>query len=259
MESIYYVVTWLCHRACKHCYEDRFHPYHGAELQSVVAQSQENYRKIIGNFPDRMMYRDGRQSPLAGGGFAEKAGTIIFWPAERSSWTPSVRRCCIPHWICCTKSTAPWVESALVVQTTGDLVTEKIVGQLLEHHVWMISVSGHGRVSTWGSRRNRPLSALKAKLTGIFESKGMRHADMASPGHAESLRNGDDIIFSVPLPTNGSASCGPGGGLTRTSCPGIRPNGIVLVESGYLRTCRCAGRVTQPPRPSPWRTRWFCH
>ena len=26
-----------------------------------------------------------------------------------------------------------------------------------------------------------------------------------------------------------------------------------------MRTWRCAGRPTQPPRPSPWRMRCFCH
>jgi hypothetical protein len=24
LESIYYVVSWLCHRQCPHCYEERF-------------------------------------------------------------------------------------------------------------------------------------------------------------------------------------------------------------------------------------------
>ena len=31
MESIYFVMSWLCHRTCEHCYEDRFHPYYGDE------------------------------------------------------------------------------------------------------------------------------------------------------------------------------------------------------------------------------------
>ncbi len=27
MESIYYVLSWLCHRRCDHCYDTRFRPY----------------------------------------------------------------------------------------------------------------------------------------------------------------------------------------------------------------------------------------
>jgi hypothetical protein len=39
MESIYYVVTFLCHRQCPHCYEDRFRPYYGDDLERVAAYS----------------------------------------------------------------------------------------------------------------------------------------------------------------------------------------------------------------------------
>ncbi|MDE3180232.1 MAG: radical SAM/SPASM domain-containing protein, partial [Acidobacteriota bacterium] len=58
MESIYYVMTFLCHRQCKHCYEDRFHPYYGEELKGIVAQSRANFQRIIENFPGRMTYLD---------------------------------------------------------------------------------------------------------------------------------------------------------------------------------------------------------
>ena len=33
MESIYYVMSWACHRKCVHCYEDRFRPYVRGELE----------------------------------------------------------------------------------------------------------------------------------------------------------------------------------------------------------------------------------
>ena len=36
MESIYYVMSWLCHRTCRHCYEDRFRPYYGEDLERVL-------------------------------------------------------------------------------------------------------------------------------------------------------------------------------------------------------------------------------
>ena len=51
MESIYYVLTWLCHRTCPHCYDDRFHPYHGNELRAVVDQSAATAPSVIDNLP----------------------------------------------------------------------------------------------------------------------------------------------------------------------------------------------------------------
>jgi len=27
MEAVYWVLTWACHRKCRHCYDDRFRPY----------------------------------------------------------------------------------------------------------------------------------------------------------------------------------------------------------------------------------------
>jgi MoaA/NifB/PqqE/SkfB family radical SAM enzyme len=58
MESMYYVMTFLCHRQCPHCYEPRFHPYAGKALDQVVSQSQANFRRLIDNFPDQMIYLD---------------------------------------------------------------------------------------------------------------------------------------------------------------------------------------------------------
>src|SRR6267142_6917224 len=69
-------MSWLCHRTCEHCYEDRFHPYHGEELQRVVRESQENVPRIIQNFPDRMTYLD-LADPDENGVFREKRGRII--------------------------------------------------------------------------------------------------------------------------------------------------------------------------------------
>src|SRR5690349_24843713 len=58
MESIYYVMAWACHRKCRHCYEDRFRPYIRGELESVVAEAERNYPRIVDHLPARMTYRD---------------------------------------------------------------------------------------------------------------------------------------------------------------------------------------------------------
>jgi sulfatase maturation enzyme AslB (radical SAM superfamily) len=176
MESIYYVITWLCHRACRHCYEDRFHPYHGSELQSVVAESQDSYRKIIGNFPDRMKYQD-LASPLPGGGFVEKTGTVILAGGEVLV-DPIRESVLYPALDLLHERYEHAGGVKLVVQTTGDLVTEQIVRELLAHHVWLISVSGMDAYHV-GLEKEPARLALKEKLTRIFEDQGMRHADRA--------------------------------------------------------------------------------
>src|SRR5262245_48046189 len=56
LESIHYVISWLCHRQCPHCYEERFRPYHGAELTTVVSEARSHFQRIIEHLPDHMRY-----------------------------------------------------------------------------------------------------------------------------------------------------------------------------------------------------------
>ena len=42
MESLYYVMSFACHRRCKHCYDDRFRLYVRGELEAVVEQAQSS-------------------------------------------------------------------------------------------------------------------------------------------------------------------------------------------------------------------------
>ena len=170
MESIYWVMSWLCHRRCKHCYEDRFHPYHGDDLRRVVAESRQNFPNIIEHLPERMTYLDPGNA-LPGGGFEERAGRVILAggeilldPVRESVLYPSLDAL---H--------AKYKDRGgvkLLVQTTGDLVTEEIVAELLARHVWTISVSGldayHDGLETEEARQR-----LKDKLSRIFEAQGM--------------------------------------------------------------------------------------
>ncbi|MFN8685136.1 MAG: radical SAM/SPASM domain-containing protein, partial [Acidobacteriota bacterium] len=81
MESLYYVMSWLCHRTCEHCYEDRFRPYRGADLAGVVAESVANMPRIIDHLPARMTYLD-RRDPDGAGGYREKPGSVILAGGE---------------------------------------------------------------------------------------------------------------------------------------------------------------------------------
>ena len=56
-------MSWLCHRRCRHCYEDRFRPYAGEELRQVVDEAQGSFAKVIANFPEQMTYLDSALGP----------------------------------------------------------------------------------------------------------------------------------------------------------------------------------------------------
>src|SRR5215468_9733363 len=169
MESLYYVTTFLCHRTCHHCYEDRFRPYYGAERERVVEESVANHARIIENFPDRMTYLDLHDCDPQTGRPREKIGRVILAGGE-ILLDPVRERVLYSALDMLHQKYSDEVK--LIVQTTGDLVTEKIVEELLSHHVWQISVSGidnhHDGLETKVAREN-----LVAKLTRIFDSRGM--------------------------------------------------------------------------------------
>ena len=81
MESLYYVMSWACHRRCKHCYEQRFRPYVRDERESVVAEAEANFPRLSEHFPERMTFPD-REDPRPDGSFPEKTGRIVLSGGE---------------------------------------------------------------------------------------------------------------------------------------------------------------------------------
>ena len=170
MESIYFVMSWLCHRTCPHCYEDRFRPYYGTDLQRVVAQASANVPRIIEALPERMTYLD-LEDPDETGHFREKRGRIILAGGE--ILLEAVRE---PVLYPALKQLRTRYQGRggvkLIVQTTGDTLNDAIIGELRDHGVWMISVSGidsyHAGLETEASQQ-----ALQNRLTGMFEASGL--------------------------------------------------------------------------------------
>lgn len=170
LESIYYVVSYLCHRQCPHCYEDRFRPYHGDELAAVTGQARNNFARIIDHFPPSMRYRV-PEDTAADGTVPERTGRIILSGGEvlvaqtrESVLYPAIER------IVAKYRDVGGVN--VVVQTTGDLVTPKIVEELRERGVWMISISGMDSFHEGMTPEHR--AQLTHKLTEMFEEAGMR-------------------------------------------------------------------------------------
>jgi hypothetical protein len=177
MESIYYVMAWACHRKCRHCYEDRFRPYVRHELEAVVREAERNFPRILGHFPARLSYRD-LDAPQADGTFPERTGRVILSGGE-SLLDPVRERVTYPVIEALRDRYAAQGGVKVVVQTTGDILTDAIVDDLLRRGVWMISVASVDdfHVGLEGPAKQR---AFVAKLTDLFERHGMKASGLSA-------------------------------------------------------------------------------
>lgn len=176
MESIYYSITWACHRKCVHCYEDRFRPYVRDKLQAVVDETVSVSPRVVANLPERMTYID-LDLPKDGGGYHEGIGRVILSGGE--VLIDPIREPALYPLL--EQLRAKYKASGgvnVVVQTTGDLVTEKILDDLLERGIWMISIAGMDdfHVGHEGDKR----VALQEKLVRWFEAAGMKQSGVAA-------------------------------------------------------------------------------
>ncbi len=174
MESIYYSITWACHRKCVHCYEDRFRPYRKAELGAVVAETTATWPRVVANLPDRMTYLD-PETPERGGGFRERRGRIVLSGGE--VLIDPVREPALYPLIEALRDRYRHAGGVnIVVQTTGDLLNERIIGELVARGVWMISVAGMDdfHVGMEGARRD----PLQERLVGWFAAAGVTRSGL---------------------------------------------------------------------------------
>ena len=177
MESIYYVMAWACHRKCKHCYEDRFRPYIRGELEEVVQEAERNFPRILANLPERFTYLD-LDDPRADGTFAEKTGRIVLSGGE-SLLDPVRERVTYKVLEGLRDRYVAQGGIKVVVQTTGDILTDAIVDDLLARGVWMISVAS---VDDFHVGLEGPVKqqAFMDKLTALFERHGMRRSGLSA-------------------------------------------------------------------------------
>jgi hypothetical protein len=160
-------------------------------LEEVVREAERNAPRIVAHFPARMTYLD-RSDPQPGGTLPERTGRIILSGGELL--LPALReRVAYPllEQIAARYREAGGVR--LILQTTGDLVDDEVVGALLARGVWMISVASIDdyHVGLEGEAKQR---AFVADRTRLFESHGMRPS-----GHTAGAQR----IFDEPGPVFG--------------------------------------------------------
>lgn len=161
MQSLYWVLTWACHRKCKHCYDDRFRPYVRDALSEVVGEGVQAYEAIIKNLPDDMTWFDpanpkaGRQKTLlilAGGELLiEGVREELFYPALRA-----------------LKAKYGDKMPKLSIQTTGDVLTDKILDEILELGVNSIAIASIDdyHVGMKGEKKFKFMQDIRERMAG---------------------------------------------------------------------------------------------
>jgi MoaA/NifB/PqqE/SkfB family radical SAM enzyme len=176
LESIYYVISRACLRACPHCYDDRFRPYSGRELEDITARSKAAFPSIVSHLPESMVYAD-LEDQQEDGSFAPKVGRIILSGGE-VLLDPVRTEVLYPL----LQALAARYEARggvkLVIQTAGDLLSPQIIRDLLDRSVWMISVSSLDDFHQTIAREGR--DAFRERLTTLFEASGMRASGLQS-------------------------------------------------------------------------------
>lgn len=136
VESIYWVLTWACHRRCVHCYDERFRPYRGEALARVVAEGQAAYPQILAHLPDDMSFLE---APSGAAAPRRRSTTLILSGGEllldgvREQLFYPTLEAIAARW----GAAAPRVS----IQTTGDLLTAPILEEMLRRGVGAIAIA----------------------------------------------------------------------------------------------------------------------
>jgi len=177
MESVYYVMSWACHRKCKHCYEDRFRPYVRSELDAVVAEAKRNFPRIVANLPERMTYLD-LDDQRPDGSFPEKIGRVILSGGE-SLIDPVREEVTYPVIDLLNAKYRAQGGVKIVVQTTGDVLTPEILDDLLAKGIYMVSIASTDRYHVGLDTPERQQAFLDG-LEALFTSRGMKRSGVTS-------------------------------------------------------------------------------
>lgn len=175
MESIYWVLTWACHRKCVHCYDDRFRPYVRDNLRAVAQEGQRSYERILANLPDDFSYLDpdhldAHGQPQRRRGRLILAGGELLLDAIRETLFYPVMEAVNARY----GRTAP----LLSMQTTGDILEERYIEEMLERGIWMMAIASIDdyHVGLEGDKKFR----LMDKIRRMMEKFGVEEAAIAA-------------------------------------------------------------------------------
>ncbi len=132
MQSLYWVLTWACHRRCAHCYDDRFQPYVRKELDQVVGEGQAAFEKIISNLPDQLTWRNTQTNKDERTLLVMAGGELLIDGVREPLFYPALRALSKKYGAALPK---------ISIQTTGDILTPTILDECLELGVESIAIA----------------------------------------------------------------------------------------------------------------------
>jgi hypothetical protein len=173
VEAVYWVLTWACHRRCVHCYDDRFRPYVRDGLKAVVDEGRGAYRAILANLPDDMSWRDPARldadgAPRRNRSLLVLAGGELLIDGVREELFYPVLEAIQDRW----GAGGPHVS----VQTTGDILTERHVTDMLARGVRTIAIASIDdfHVGLEGEKK----FALRDRLRAMMAKLGVRETGL---------------------------------------------------------------------------------
>jgi len=132
MQAIYWVLTWACHRKCRHCYDDRFRPYARDALQAVVDEGRAAYERIIAHLPDDLTWLNERTGARERTLLVLAGGELLIDGVREELFYPTLAALRRRY-----GAAAPQVS----LQTTGDVLTPDILDAVLARGVESIAVA----------------------------------------------------------------------------------------------------------------------
>jgi hypothetical protein len=132
MQSIYWVLTWACHRKCPHCYDDRFRPYRRDAFSGVVGEGRSAYRRIIENLPDDLSWLDEEKGQRERTTLILSGGELLIDGVREELFYPVLEA---------LRTRYDAALPSLSIQTTGDVLTEGILDEVLERGVEQIAIA----------------------------------------------------------------------------------------------------------------------
>lgn len=192
MQSIYWVLTWACHRKCKHCYDDRFRPYVRDALKAVVGEGQAAHEAIIANLPDDMSWHEPATGTRQRTTLILAGGELLIDGVREELFYPALRAI-----------RARWGDKAprISMQMTGDVLTPQILDECLSLGVEGIAIASIDdyHVGMKGEKKFRFMEDLRALMAshGVSEVSlgGAKSKKLNMPEQPETRPDGPTFLF----------------------------------------------------------------
>ncbi|MEL7128788.1 MAG: SPASM domain-containing protein [Pseudomonadota bacterium] len=193
MQAIYWVLTWACHRKCKHCYDDRFRPYVRDALSDVVGEGRRAYTAIIDNLPDDLTWLNTKTGEREKTLLVMAGGELLIKGVREELFYPALDALQAKYGAGMPK---------ISIQTTGDVLTPEILDTCLARGVASIAIASIDdyHVGMQGEKKFK----FMEKIRTMMASRGVREVSLggekderlkAPDLEAKSKRDGPTFLF----------------------------------------------------------------